>query len=162
MDNERLVALIREHYPTPHRKVITCAPDVEQFLRDHSTPPALGEDITMASLLSIDIVVAGDSAPGTWQLIRHDHCKVITSYQGSPDYEGDCGAESGPPGPLNAICTLDLGHRLAHEAWGVARDHPAMMWAGPDGKFPPSRVSHQECTIIATEPSDPRATVART
>lgn len=115
MDNARLLGLIKEHSWTKYHKVLTCAPDVEQFLQRHASPIGQHEDTVLMSLMSIDVVVAGDSAPGTWQLIRHDHCQV-------------------------RVVTDDEGHTDLQK----------------------SGVSHQDCTIIATEPSDPRATVART
>ena len=77
----RLEELIRQHSWTPHWKVITCAPDVERALsamsvkaRTSSLP--IDPEAAIAALMGISVIVSEDSAPGTWQLVRHDHCKV--------------------------------------------------------------------------------------
>jgi len=78
----RLEELIRQHSWTPHWKVITCAPDVERALstmsvkaRTSSLP--IDPEAAIAALMGISVIVSEDSAPGTWQLVRHDHCQVV-------------------------------------------------------------------------------------
>jgi hypothetical protein len=72
-----LLALIREHSWTPCRKVLTCAPDVEQQLQKTASPIGPSEDTVLMSLTGVDVVVAEDSPPGSWRMVRHDHCQVI-------------------------------------------------------------------------------------
>jgi hypothetical protein len=88
-DLETLIALIREYSWTRFHKVLTCAPDIEMELQKHTSPIGYSEDTVLLSLMSIDVVVAGDSAPGTWTLVRHDHCEVQypLDIYGEPDYQ---------------------------------------------------------------------------
>jgi hypothetical protein len=144
-----LLELIKLYSGTPHRKVLLCAPDIERQLFRETIAPEYGLTSWLASSTGIDVVVAGDSAPGTWQLMRHDHCKVILGYQGRPDYQGGCNAESGPAGRFNTVCTLDPCHPRQHEAWGSGSE-PVMTWPGEDGEPLPGRVTHSGCTILGT------------
>lgn len=74
-----ITGLIKEHYGTKHAKVLLCARDVANALADVSTPGPhrMPWEPDLASLIGINIVVNPDAAPGTWRLIRHDHCDVI-------------------------------------------------------------------------------------
>jgi hypothetical protein len=148
--DQRLLDLIRDHSYTPHHKILTCAHDVERELKKRALKvgydPLDPDGIRLLALMGIDIVIAGDSAPGTWQLVRHDHCKVTWRYQGRPGYDGGCGAESAPQRHWNAVCTLDFDHPESHESWGASGTGPVASWGG----LIPHSVSHQDCTILAT------------
>jgi hypothetical protein len=74
--------LIRAHSWTPHHKVLTCAPDVEKALqaipvREMKPPLPADPRAVLNSLLGIVVIVSEDSPPGSWQLVRHDHCEVV-------------------------------------------------------------------------------------
>jgi hypothetical protein len=74
----RLGQLIREHCYTKYGKVLLCAPDVERALKEVAMDVTSRDplEFTMAALMGINVIIAGDSPPGTWTLIRHDHCEV--------------------------------------------------------------------------------------
>jgi hypothetical protein len=75
---DQLPGLIREHSGTPYQKILICAPDIEQWLKENSSPrsPEVSPGVMAMLLTGIDIIVAEDSAPGSWRLVRHDHCEV--------------------------------------------------------------------------------------
>lgn len=77
--DERLLSLIKEHSGTPCQKVLLCAQDVADDLmgRAVKASPVYPGMPDLAWYMGIDVVIAGDSAPGTWRLVRHDHCEVI-------------------------------------------------------------------------------------
>jgi hypothetical protein len=83
MSSADLLALIKEHSWTRHRKVLLCAPDVFTYLQAASDKAAESEPWTpgspeavLAPLMGIEVHVAQDSPPGSWRLVRHDHCEV--------------------------------------------------------------------------------------
>lgn len=74
----RLLSLIKEHSGTRCQKVLTCAQDVLDAVTAASAPaaPRMPWEPDLSWALGIDVIVAPDSAPGTWRLVRHDHCTV--------------------------------------------------------------------------------------
>jgi hypothetical protein len=62
------------------------ADDLAEAIGPPVKPKPWEADLTW--LMGIDVVVTPDSAPGSWRLIRHDHCEVIdvAGPDGEPDY----------------------------------------------------------------------------
>jgi hypothetical protein len=82
-DLERLEALIRDHWATPHLKVLACAPDVLAKLRevsreaeDRDPGRAPFMPVPLTSMLGIQVHVREDREPGWWRMTRHDNCQV--------------------------------------------------------------------------------------
>jgi hypothetical protein len=79
---DRLLAVLRDWYWQPGRKVLLCAQDVADALGRTGGEVIKGYDqeISLAagltSFLAIEVTVTPDSAPGTWSLVRHDKCTV--------------------------------------------------------------------------------------
>lgn len=76
--DDTLSSVLIEHLQKPkYRKVLICSPDVEEAIRKILSGPSGNlAPIGTPMMFGIDIVVAGDSAPGTWRLVQHDHCEV--------------------------------------------------------------------------------------
>lgn len=81
---QRLIELISAHYGTRYQKVITCAPDVWEFLQAASKEkeerdPQRGLMFLGAlasDLLAIPVTVNHSYRPGQWEMVRHDNCQV--------------------------------------------------------------------------------------
>lgn len=75
-----LAELIKEHSWTKYHKVLFCAQDVADDLASECAPaaPPMPGMADLTWLVGIAIVVTPDSAPGSWRLVRHDHCEVVT------------------------------------------------------------------------------------
>jgi hypothetical protein len=87
-----LLALLKEHFWTRHHKVLLCAEDVAGYISSQYAPPAQRpswEEASLIAIMGIDVVITPDSAPGSWRLVRHDHCAVIDveDAEGRPDLE---------------------------------------------------------------------------
>lgn len=75
---QALPDLMNEHAGTPYWKVLLCAQDIADALAGTYTPapPKTPGEADLTVMMGIDVTVTPDSAPGTWRLIRHDHCAV--------------------------------------------------------------------------------------
>jgi hypothetical protein len=124
-DTGLIAGLIREHSGTKYQKVLTCAQDVADALADVSTPapPRMPWEADLTFLTGINVVVSPDAAPGTWQLLRHDHCEVIggeTPDQAMIVTHRDCtvlGSNDGPGTGELADFDPSTG-RTAQDDWG--------------------------------------------
>lgn len=78
-DTDRLTGLIKEHYGTKYQKVLQCAQDIWDALKETSAPaePRRPWEPDLTFLTGINITVIPSYAPGRWKLVRHDHCEVI-------------------------------------------------------------------------------------
>jgi hypothetical protein len=81
--SQRLLALISAHYGTRYLKVLNCAADVWQRLRDVSAEkeqenrPQIFMPGPTIDLLAIEVHVQQRYRPGQWEMIRHDNCRVV-------------------------------------------------------------------------------------
>jgi hypothetical protein len=124
-DTGLIAGLIKEHSGTKCQKVLTCAQDVADALAHISTPtpPRLPWEPDLAALTGIDVVVSPDAAPGTWRLLRHDHCDVIggeTPDQAMIVTHRNCTVLGENPGPgTGELADFDPGTgRSAQDDWG--------------------------------------------
>jgi hypothetical protein len=89
---DELAALIKTHYWTRGYKVLLCAQDVADDLAGSSAAPAAPRrpwEMGLDTLMAVNVIVTPDSPPGSWRLVRHDHCTVnlATGEDGHPDLE---------------------------------------------------------------------------
>ncbi len=104
MGYERLTALIKEHAVPGPAKELRCAPDVlsgftaeiaaeadalpipRRTIAEELAGEASGEAF-LRRMSEIPVIADPEAAPGTWRLIRHDHCRVTDDLQVD---HGDC------------------------------------------------------------------------
>ena len=82
---ERILANIALTWQLRCRKTITCAPDVEEWVRANSVERPdpwdflvmEGDVRRLVSLMGFEVHVHPDYQPGQWKMTKHDHCQVI-------------------------------------------------------------------------------------
>jgi hypothetical protein len=77
---ERLTRVIAAHWATKYRKVLECAPDVNDAMIAASREPDPIDNVQwgreLVSLLGIEVHVVKALPEGAWSLTRHSACKV--------------------------------------------------------------------------------------
>lgn len=84
---EELELTLKAACSTPGRKVMTCAPDVVETLRDLTIPEEMPDfnrvfdplPSALAFLTGVDVVEDNTMPIGHWEIVRHDRCHVNQS-----------------------------------------------------------------------------------